>query len=342
MGKLVFIHIVEKGDLEEKSILLCSSIRKFGGLYKDSEIYAISPRKDKEVSSKTKEIYNKLNVNYIYKELNVKWYDQPYLNSIYGSAFIERNYLNNNISLVYADADTFFISQPDKLDLENNKVSIAATPIDSVKAEIAYSDIDNISEYWRNVYKLFNVDIKKLWYVRSLHDNKNIVAYFNNGVLSVKPSLQIFQECLEKIELAHDDIFFSGLQKGSLERFYLDQVFISAAVVKVPKDKILLLDSNYNFSLPVMRHIDTDQFKTLVHIHYHQMFFYKRTLKIFKNNQDIYNFLKLYVPLTIEIKIKSLLLIKSYIPIKIKNYVRDSPLMKYINKILNKIGINVG
>ena len=342
MGNLVFVHIVEKGDLESKSILLCSSIRKYSGIYKDSVIYAITPRKDKEVSYKTKETYEKLNVKYIYQNLNVKWYDQPYLNSIYGAAFIEKNYLNSNISFIYVDADTFFINQPDELDLEKNTVQIAVTPIDSVKAEIADSDINNISEYWKHVYKLFNVDINKLWYIKTLHDNKNIVAYFNNGVISVKPSLQIFQKCLEKIEMAYDDPYFSGLPKGSLERFYLDQVFTSAAVVKYPRDKILLLDSNYNFSLPVMKYIDNKQFKKLVHIHYHQMFFYKRTLKIFKENQDLYNFLKLYVPFPLEKTTRTILLIKSYIPIKIKNYVRGTFLMVYINKILNKVGINVG
>ncbi|WP_175266994.1 hypothetical protein [Acidiplasma cupricumulans] len=61
---------------------------------------------------------------------------------------------------------------------------------------------------------------------------------------------------MEKIEMAYNDPYFSGLPKGSLERFYLDQVFTSAAVVKHPRDKILLLDSNYNYSLPVMKHID--------------------------------------------------------------------------------------
>ncbi|KQB35984.1 hypothetical protein [Acidiplasma aeolicum] len=342
MGKLVFVHIVEKGDLEFKSILLCSSIRKYGGIYKDSLIYAITPRKDKEVSCQTKEIYKKLNVKYIYKSLNIKWYDQPYLNSIYGAAFIEKYYLNSDVSFVYVDADTFFIKQPDKLDLEKNKVQIATTPIDSIKAEIANSDINDISEYWKHVYKLFNVDINKLWCIKTLHDNKNIVAYFNIGIISVKPSLQIFQECLEKIEMAYNDPYFSGLPKGSLERFYLDQVFTSAAVVKHPRDKILLLDSNYNYSLPVMKHIDQKKFKTIVHIHYHHMFFYRRTLKIFQENVDIYNFLKLYVPFQLDKKIRTILFIKSHIPIKIKNYLRETSLMKYINKVLNKVGINVG
>jgi hypothetical protein len=342
MGKLVFVHIVEKGDLESKSVLLCSSIRKYCGIYKDSVIYAITPRKGKEVSDKTKDIYQKLNVNYIYKELNVKWYDQPYLNSIYGSAYIEKKYLNNNISLVYVDSDTFFLNQPDKLDLEKNNVKIAVSPIDSVKAEIADYDINNISEYWKNVYRLFDVNVNNLWYVTTLHDDKKIIAYFNIGIIAVNPSLQIFQQSLTNIELAFKDDYFSNLKHGSLERFFLDQVFVSAAVVKHSKDEILLLDTDYNFSLPLTKKIDSEQFKRLVHIHYHHMFNYNGTLKIFLPNHDIYNFLKLYVPFQVDNRIRLVLLIKSYVPQKIKNYVRETVLMKYINKILNKIGINVG
>ena len=68
MGNLVFVHIVEKGDLESKSILLCSSIRKYSGIYKDSVIYAITPRKDKEVSYKTKEIYRMLRILLLYHD----------------------------------------------------------------------------------------------------------------------------------------------------------------------------------------------------------------------------------------------------------------------------------
>lgn len=342
MGILVFVHIVEKGDLESKSILLCSSIRRYGGVYKDSLIYAITPRKNKEVSDRTKEIYNKLNVKYIYRNLNTKWYDQPYLNSIYGSAFIEKDYLNSDISLIYVDSDTFFMNQPDELDLEKNNVKIAVTPIDSIKAEIADYDINNISEYWKNVYRLFKINVSDLWYVNTLHDNQKIIAYFNIGIISVNPRLQIFSHCLEKIELAGNDPYFSKLKQGSLERFFLDQVFVSAAVIKYPKNEILLLNSNYNYSLPVMKSVNNARFKTLIHIHYHHMFFYKKSLKIFKQNYEIYNFLKLYIPFKIDEKVKVILLIKTYIPPKIKNFVRDTFLMKYINKILNKAGINVG
>lgn len=342
MGNIVFVHIVERGDLESKSILLCSSIRKYCGIYKNSVIYAVTPRKGKEVSDKTKDVYKKLNVNYVYKELNIKWYDQPYLNSIYGVAYIEKNYINSNISLVYVDSDTFFINQPDKLDLEKNNVKIAVTPIDSVKAEIADYDINDISEYWKNVYRLFNINANDLWYVNTLHDNQKIIAYFNIGIISINPNLQIFTRCLGKIELAHNDQYFSTLKPGSLERFFLDQVFVSAAVVKYPKNEILLLNNNYNYSLTVMKSVNNSQFETLVHIHYHHMFFYKQNLKIFKQNHEIYNFLKLYIPFKIDKKVKIILLIKAYIPPKIKNYVRDTFLMNYINKILNKVGINVG
>ena len=342
MGDIVFVHIVEKGELESKSILLCSSIRTFCGIYKDSKIYAITPRKGKEISNETKELYNKLNVSYIYKELNVKWQDQPYLNSTYGAAFIEREYFNKPITLVYVDSDTFFMNQPDALDLARNNVDIAVSPIDSIDAEVPNFDVDHISDYWKNVYRLVGIKFNDLWYVRTLHDNRDVIAYFNLGIVAVNPSLLILNNALEKIEQAHDDEYFSSLRSGSMERFFLDQVFVSAVIIKHPRDRILLLNSNYNLSLPVVRSIKKEMFTTLVHIHYHHMFFYKKTLKIFESEEKIYDFLKSYVPFKVSTIYLITTSIKSHIPIKLRNFIRGTFMIKFISKILNKIGINIG
>lgn len=339
---IIFVHIVEKGDLEKKSILLCNSIRKYCGIYKNSKIYAITPRLNKEVSINTKKIYKELNVDYIYKDINHKWYDQPYLNSIYGTAYIESLYLNENVSLVYVDSDTFFINQPDELDLIKNQRGIAVSPIDGIKSEIACYDINNISDYWRNIYKLVGVYDNHIWYTKTIYDKIRIIAYFNNGIMAVKPYLKIFNDTLNKIEEAYNNYYFSNLNPGSLERFYLDQAFISAVVLKHNRNTVLTLSDNYNYSLPLFKNISNKKFKTLIHIHYHSMFYFKNNLKIFKNNKPIYAFLKDYVPFYLDKKKKIIVFINSHLPQKIKNKIRETYLIKIAYKLFKKLGLEIG
>jgi hypothetical protein len=56
---------VERGRLEAQTILLCQSIRRFCGAYRDAPIYAFQPRRGTQASAKTLAALEALGVIYI-------------------------------------------------------------------------------------------------------------------------------------------------------------------------------------------------------------------------------------------------------------------------------------
>ena len=52
-ASLAFVTCIERGFLEEQSLLLYQSIRHFGGRYRDAPIYACCPRAGRGVAPAT-------------------------------------------------------------------------------------------------------------------------------------------------------------------------------------------------------------------------------------------------------------------------------------------------
>jgi len=64
MNKYGILFVVEKGDLEQKVVLLVESLRKFSGLPGDLSLVAIKPTKG-SLSEMTIDIFQKHHVFYI-------------------------------------------------------------------------------------------------------------------------------------------------------------------------------------------------------------------------------------------------------------------------------------
>lgn len=59
------IYCIEKGRLEQLTLLSIASIRKFGGGLNQFDIYCVQPRKEFPISSKTKKSLSEFGVIFI-------------------------------------------------------------------------------------------------------------------------------------------------------------------------------------------------------------------------------------------------------------------------------------
>ena len=89
-GNLAFIACVERGRLEDQTILLCRSIRRFGGVYRDAPIYLFQPRPGMDVSERTLAVLCELGAVHISEPLNLDFSDEGTLNKIFVCAYAER------------------------------------------------------------------------------------------------------------------------------------------------------------------------------------------------------------------------------------------------------------
>lgn len=333
MKDIAFVHAVEAGPLEAQSILLCKSIRLLEGIFGDSTIFAVTPRDGPPLSSKTLEMYEDLRVVYLRRNVNVSWKDYPFVNTTYAAATVEEEFGDKFEYMILTDTDTFFMSDPYSLCFDPESYLVALKPCDSLAPEIAVSFGSKLPSFWRKVYQICEVEEGDLWPVTTTVDSVRIYAYFNNGIVSVDPRTRIFTQAISYLEAAAKELFFLKLKKGSIERFYLDQAFLSAVITKLGEENVLLLEKEYNMPYLQFRSLEKRFRGTIKHVHYHDAFYFRSSVKAFRGVQRVFPLLEENLPLPFPLAAILFLKTKRLIPQEFRNLLRGTPLMSVINFI---------
>ena len=148
-GNLAFIACVERGRLEDQTILLCRSIRRFGGVYRDAPIYLFQPHPGMDVSERTLAVLCELGAVHISEPLNLDFSDEGTLNKIFVCAYAER--VLDESTLVFLDSDTVLIGEPADLALPPG-IDIAIRPAHSTRLN-SRGPTDPIDAYWQRVFQ---------------------------------------------------------------------------------------------------------------------------------------------------------------------------------------------
>lgn len=182
-----FALIAEQGILEEQALLLCESIRRFSGRYRNSQISIISPRAGRRPSVETISRVRDMNVEYVEFDINslVPTHGPSY--KVHAAALIERQ--SNAASIAFLDSDIVIISEPD-LDLYDYDSAIR--PVD-VKGMCTSGDTDEYDPYWRNLTRICDVDYDDIPFITTTVDQSVVKASYNGGFVITRRSAGIFQ-----------------------------------------------------------------------------------------------------------------------------------------------------
>ncbi|MGL5874476.1 MAG: hypothetical protein ACRC2R_19260 [Xenococcaceae cyanobacterium] len=303
---IAFIVCTEAGMLEQESLLLVESIRKFCGSLKDTPIYSFQVRKDREISENTLKIFKSFDVIHEAKILNHNYPEYPMANKPLLCAEMEKN-IDADI-LVFLDSDIVFFSDPKEF-LLSSEYDIGVRP--EHKKNIGSSGIgDPNEEFWQEVYKL--IGVKQERFITATVDRQRMRTYWNAGVVAVRRKAGIFSAWKENFEkLINSEIRPSE----GFKTYYLDQVSL-AATTDLLTENICCFSPSYNYPLNFHNELPkSDRFKSfdeIVCIHDH--FFRTRSKDRFKG----------------EIWIK---LLKS-----LKNFDKSSPKYQWLYEYLLKNG----
>lgn len=271
---LEFCVLTEAGVLEAQALLLCASIREFGGRHSSSAIVAVSPRPSRRPSRSTVRELENMGVEYL--EL-----DLPSACPSYGPSF--RVHAVAHISrrpgppiLVQIDSDTLFLDEPD---FSLNGVDAAARPVD-VKGMCTTGPGDPFEEYWRKLCKLCGVDYERLPFVETTVDRKTVRASYNGGLAAATRSSGIFDRTEE---------FFSKLVAVGARPWAGSGIQVKSAVETVSKEgsefwgttqaalslaitalggAIEILPPSYNVPLHLFDQLTPPEAEP-IHVHYH-------------------------------------------------------------------------
>jgi hypothetical protein len=275
-----FVACIEGGVLEAQALLLFESIREYAGRFRDSSIYALSPRSGHSISESGRRKLHELRVNYIDAVLNTECREYGSANRVAAAAHIEKLYPQE--ILVILDSDALFLREPDRI-LLSPDVDAAVRPVD-VKGMCTSGSTDPFDHYWRQLCRCCGVDYEEIPFTESFVDHHRIKASYNGGLIIVRGKLGILQQWAK--------FFFASIRKGltpyaQQRRFrtgvgWVDstasklwgsnQAALSLAIWSRTR-RVQELPPTYNYPLHLHDQIDpptaTAVFPHLVHVHYH-------------------------------------------------------------------------
>jgi hypothetical protein len=295
--RLAFIACVERGHLEAQTILLCRSIRRFGGGFRDAAIHTFEPRIGHAIAPATRRVLEELGVVHHVDVLNRSFVDQPVVNKVFACARAEES-LDEEV-LVFLDSDTVVIGEPDALDLPSG-IDVALRP--------AYSAGLNSSgpghpmdAYWRGVYEFFGIDNAR--YVET--ELGTITrAYYSAGLIAARREAGFFGRWrsifLELVCI--DRLPESGISRA-------DEIALAVAALEA-KDRVRSLDGGYNYLIFRRAQLaapwDRAQLEAVVHVHYRGAFaepgFLRSLCPPLDANSAVLNWLEQHLPLAATVR----------------------------------------
>ncbi len=195
---MAFLICVEANRLEPQALLLCESLRTFGGRYRQAPILAVCPRPALALGPEARARLDLLGATCVVEPLNETGSPYGTINRIVAGAWGEA--VSPRPYLVLLDTDTLFVGEPDFV-----RADVGVRPVD-VKGSASGGAGDPLDAYWTRLCALGGIDPGRLPTLATTTDRAPIRASYNGGFTVVRRSLGILQRTR--------DIFFASMAEG--------------------------------------------------------------------------------------------------------------------------------
>jgi hypothetical protein len=269
-----FVAVAEAGLLEAQALLLCRSLRTFGGVLKDAPIALVSPRPSRRPSSRFRRALDALGAEFVAADLNSPCPEYGPSFRLAAMAHLARR--PGPPVLVQLDSDSVFLGAPD---FALDAADVLARPVD-VKGVCTSADGDAREPYWRALCAACDVDFDALPWVASSVDGVRVKANYNAGLIVARREQGLFERTEEfflRIVAAglrthvapHAQRIGSGeLSAAGFAYFGTVQIALALAASAL-KLRVDLLPPTYNVPLHYFEQLAPAAIAAPVHVHYH-------------------------------------------------------------------------
>lgn len=193
--EIAFLICVEANRLEPQALLLCESIRRFGGRYARAPILAVSPRPALSLGAEGRARLELLGVSYCVEPLNETGSPYGTINRVAAGAWAEE--VSPRPYLVVLDTDTLFVGPPDFV-----RADAGVRPVD-VKGSASSGPGDPLDDYWERMCGLGGIGLERLPFLATTIGEVPIRASYNGGFTVVRRDLGILRATREVFFAAH-------------------------------------------------------------------------------------------------------------------------------------------
>jgi hypothetical protein len=192
---LAFVLCIEANATRGQALLLCESIRAFGGMYRDAPILAVSARPGFTIDPDARRALESMFVDYHDLPLNVRCPQYGPANRVYAGAWAESWVPTEWI--VVLDSDTVLL---DGLYVPQDN-DVGVRPLDA-KGIGSAGRGDPFDEYWSRLAGLAGTSLDRLPFVHATVDGSCVRASYDAGLLVVRRSSGILQAAADVLSAA--------------------------------------------------------------------------------------------------------------------------------------------
>lgn len=262
---VAFVCCIESGSLEDPTVRMIESLRRFGGAFAHCQIVAVTPRFSFPLHHTTRTALDRLNVDYLYRpERNHRycWF----------------NFLNKPLSLIFAkdiikcsiicwiDSDIIVVAEPFKLLLGKDE-DIVACPAD-IQEMGSKGPGDKFECLWEYILEANGLSPDSFPWTKTCYEGVRIRLYWNGGIFAFRATSAFAQQYFDATVRALDTRIISARDDYSLGLNEMSAIGIAAVQLGLRRRE-LPFTHNYTISPSLKEWRDDDRLAAARIVHYH-------------------------------------------------------------------------
>jgi hypothetical protein len=229
MKNLIFAFMLGSGETERDALRLARSIRTFGGEFCFNPIWMFSKKGEQDLLESTRQALFSIGARLITFDVDAEGGKFPFYSYVTAAGIAEGLAQGEASFLAMMATDTLVLQAPSEFLLQAGK-SLGGCP---VHLKLLASDMDEpIDDFWRLIYHNCQVDADKIFTFDTIVDEQRIRAYFNAGLLVVRPErglLRGWQANFERLyRLPEFDAFY---QLSELYKIFMHQAVLAGSIL---------------------------------------------------------------------------------------------------------------
>ncbi|MBU1081507.1 MAG: DJ-1/PfpI family protein, partial [Spirochaetes bacterium] len=217
-------------DAAREAALLVGSLREWGGAMRDSPVICMAPGGPEAVPAGNRAGLEALGCEIVGFEPDPRIDSFPLAAKAGAAAAAERLASGKADVVVWMDPDTVFVREPSELLLPAGAV-VAAKPVHHRLIGRPWGA--GSDDFWRAVYAACGAEPSRDFPVTTIIDREPIGAYFNAGLLAVRPGAGVLAAWRDGLASACADPAVLAALTAPARRLFLHQAALAAAVVSV-------------------------------------------------------------------------------------------------------------
>ena len=181
---IAFVCCVESGSLEDPTIRMIKSLRRFGGAMAQSQVVAVTPRGGPNLQRTTRIALDRLNVDYLRPDRpkhRYSWF--KFLNK--PLALLIAQDVVKSLTICWIDRDIIVVAEPIQLMLHDNE-DIVACPAEQEMGSTGPGD--KFEGLWQAILRANGLSIEEFPWTTTCHGGVRIRLYWNGGIFVFRVS----------------------------------------------------------------------------------------------------------------------------------------------------------